>query len=363
MTGEILASERPRLVRLCARLTGDFQQAEDLAQETLSRAWHYRERRDPRRPVKPYLDAIARNVCRTYLARRRESLPLGSDEALNVLEDPLTRLERADLLNLLHEALDALPEPTRAALVARYLEETPVGEIARRLETTDDAVNVRLHRGRLALKRLLERGETPPGAFPGTPTDLWCSRCGQKKLHGGIYTTPDGTRHLELRCADCFKVAQSRYIRGHGEEYLGGLSALRPTLKRTMRVAHAFWRAALSQGSGRCLHCGRPVPLRIGRAPGTEQLATATAGTQAARPALILRCACGACRWQWADDLVISLPEVQRLQSRHTRVRQVFPTPNRVRIEALNSSAFVEIRTDPCTFQPREVQTQGIAKE
>jgi len=35
----ILPRERDRLVRLCAKLTGDAAAAEDLAQETLLAAW------------------------------------------------------------------------------------------------------------------------------------------------------------------------------------------------------------------------------------------------------------------------------------------------------------------------------------
>ena len=37
----ILSLERTRLVHLCARLTGDSNAAEDLAQETLLEAWRH----------------------------------------------------------------------------------------------------------------------------------------------------------------------------------------------------------------------------------------------------------------------------------------------------------------------------------
>ena len=41
---DALATERPQLVRLCQRLTGDATAAEDLTQETLLTAWRLRER-------------------------------------------------------------------------------------------------------------------------------------------------------------------------------------------------------------------------------------------------------------------------------------------------------------------------------
>src|SRR5262245_4659355 len=71
---ELLSSERPRLVRLCARLTGDLQAAQDLAQETLIIAWrNAHQLREPER-YSQWLSGIARNLCRNWVrSRRRES--------------------------------------------------------------------------------------------------------------------------------------------------------------------------------------------------------------------------------------------------------------------------------------------------
>src|SRR5205823_3779213 len=58
-----LASERVRLVRLCAHLTGDAHAAEDLAQETLLVALQQEQTlRDPARRAR-WLSGIARNLC------------------------------------------------------------------------------------------------------------------------------------------------------------------------------------------------------------------------------------------------------------------------------------------------------------
>ncbi len=359
VSGEILASERPRLVRLCARLLGDFQGAEDAAQETLARAWRYRVRRDPRRPLKPWLDAIARNVCRNLLAKQALTEPLDENFRASGQSDPLAALEKSELLELLHSALDALPEAMREALTARYLDETPLPELARRLNTTDDALGVRLHRGRAALKSWMTRDQTPPDAFPDIETSLWCVRCGQRKLRGGFYTLPSGVRRLELRCESCFQVAQSRCFRGDGEAYLGTLKTLRPTIKHHLTAVHQHWHSALTRGSGRCTRCQRPVLLTVGSAPGLETGACNRLPF-ARRKALILRCTCGTVRWQWADELAFCLPEVQQLWERYNRIRFQFPAPDLIRIEALQSSAAVEVRTDPLTFAPLEVHTEGI---
>ncbi|HST88794.1 MAG TPA: RNA polymerase sigma factor, partial [Ktedonobacterales bacterium] len=118
-----LAAERARLVRLCARITGDADAAEDLAQETLVEAWRARGRlRDPG-GLSPWLAAIARNVCLRWargrgreLARRAEIAAAGLDGTPPTLddlsdgdEDIAVDLERGELAQLLDRALALLP--------------------------------------------------------------------------------------------------------------------------------------------------------------------------------------------------------------------------------------------------------------
>lgn len=61
--GEALASERVRLVGLCAALTGNMDIAEDLAQEVLLEAWRGIERLRDVELFSHWLSSIARNVC------------------------------------------------------------------------------------------------------------------------------------------------------------------------------------------------------------------------------------------------------------------------------------------------------------
>ena len=80
------ARERGRLVRLCARLTGTFESAEDLAQETLLEAWRhlhtFHDWQDPRK-FSAWLTAIARNVCLRW--QRRQTLrAIAVSQALNL---------------------------------------------------------------------------------------------------------------------------------------------------------------------------------------------------------------------------------------------------------------------------------------
>src|SRR5712691_4776151 len=69
-----IPAERARLVRWCARLTGDVESAEDLVQETLLEAWkHTQTLRDEERRIQ-WLFGIARNVYLRWARKRGRDL-------------------------------------------------------------------------------------------------------------------------------------------------------------------------------------------------------------------------------------------------------------------------------------------------
>src|SRR5437762_3542981 len=112
----MLAAERPRLVRLCARLSGNWDAAEDLAQETLLRAWHHVDRLQEASQAAPWLSGIARNLCldwsrRYYREQKRLVQPAStaspdSKDAANQLPNDFDlefQLEREELVTLLDQ--------------------------------------------------------------------------------------------------------------------------------------------------------------------------------------------------------------------------------------------------------------------
>src|SRR5579872_1101343 len=71
---DLLSEARPRLVRLCAYLSGDADAAEDLAQESLLEAWRHAETLRDQAAWDAWVAGIARNVCRRWRRRARREL-------------------------------------------------------------------------------------------------------------------------------------------------------------------------------------------------------------------------------------------------------------------------------------------------
>ncbi|RKE17057.1 RNA polymerase ECF family sigma subunit [Streptomyces sp. TLI_171] len=165
-----LEAHRGELTAYCYRMTGSFQDAEDLVQDTLLRAWNARERYDPARAsVRTWLYRIATNVCLTALeGRARRPLPAGLGAPGEDPGAPLTpavdvpwlepfpdaRLDldaRAELRLAWVAAVQLLPARQRAVLVLREVLAFSAAEVAEQLETTVAAVNSALQRARAAV--------------------------------------------------------------------------------------------------------------------------------------------------------------------------------------------------------------------
>ena len=143
------AEFRP-LRRLGYLLTGDWAEAEDLAQEAMVRtyrAWGRITERD--RP-----GAYARSV----LVNRRRSLLRRSAVATKhaeMLRSPEDQPNLGEESMVLWEAIRSLPQRQRAAIVLRFYEDMPEVDVALALEMPVGTVKSLVHRGVAKLRDTL----------------------------------------------------------------------------------------------------------------------------------------------------------------------------------------------------------------
>jgi len=333
-------SERHRLVRLCAAISGDRGAAEDLAQETLLEAWRNVGKLHDPAGADRWLSAIARNVCRRWARRHgRELVAVAATDAEPAAAD--RGLEDVGIGDVLVRALGVLPRQTRDVLVHRYVHDVPQAEIAARLGISEDAVSMRASRGKDVLRRLLARELRDEVDDGWHETRVWCSECGRHRLTLRR-DAPPGV--VSFRCAGCSRDApraEFRLANPTFADLFGDLVRPAALLERAAEWSRRYF-AGGAGSSAACVRCDRPVTL--------ERYLHDRDG----RPSLGLFATCGSCGEQVSSSargLVFSLPEVRRFRREHPRTRAV---PAReveaggepavvLRYEDLRSSAGVDV--------------------
>lgn len=143
----LIERHQERVRALARAMLGDREEAEDVTQEALLRAYlGLAELRDPAR-FGAWLSGIAANVARMRLRERRRAGPAHAADG----EEP--ELEEVQA------ALASLPASTRELVLMRYVDGLSSAEIGAALGRSPGAVRVRLHRARAQLRQHLTRRE------------------------------------------------------------------------------------------------------------------------------------------------------------------------------------------------------------
>lgn len=323
------AEDRARLVRLCAYLSGDREVAEDLAQETLLEAWrHAYKLREPSGYM-AWLSAIARNVCLRHARRHGRELAhtaLPTAEEVDALPDVEQQaadfdleieLERDELARLLDRALALLPTDTRQVLIARYVQETPVTEVAEQMGLSEGAVTMRLQRGKLALRRVLTNDLQQEAASYGLvdadswqETRIWCTDCGQRHLLGRF--TPEG--EFALRCPTCSSEPDVYFSQTRMPGLFKGVKGYKAALSRILDWSDAYYRQALIARSARCVRCGYDSPIELHLTRFVPPSMQGRRGIDAGCPI------CKLTNYESLSGMVLSLPEGRTFWKANSRI-------------------------------------------
>jgi RNA polymerase sigma-70 factor, ECF subfamily len=147
---------RQRVWRICFRLMGNEQDANDAAQEVFVRLFFSRAKFQGRSKYATWVHAIAVRTCLTLRRgrgrRRKHEQPAGEE---NWVEEQPSRGGSAEGLSLdLARMLDALDEEDRALLILKYAEGHEYEELAEIFGVSVSACKMRVSRAREKLKAL-----------------------------------------------------------------------------------------------------------------------------------------------------------------------------------------------------------------
>lgn len=193
---KLAAPHRRGLQLHCYRMLGSLQDAEDLVQETLLRAWQKLDRYEGRASFGTWLHKIATNVCLDALAERPRRVlppsyepasdpdapprapitepiwlePLPDDLLDDLTNSPEARYDARESVTLAFlAALQVLPPRQRAALILCDVLDWRAEEAAGALGQTASSVNSALHRARVTMAKHYSR--RPLEAVAPAPTD------------------------------------------------------------------------------------------------------------------------------------------------------------------------------------------------
>lgn len=161
----------PLILNFGRRMCGRRDDAEDVLQETLMKAYlSLKDLRDPG-ALRTWVYRVAANAClkmrRRGKSEPRREIPLedllpraGEDGGPPQIADwsnvPLDRLLKGELKTKLEEAILSLPKDYRIVLVLRDQEGLGTREAAEILGISETLAKVRLHRARLALRKAMD---------------------------------------------------------------------------------------------------------------------------------------------------------------------------------------------------------------
>jgi RNA polymerase sigma-70 factor (ECF subfamily) len=150
---------------LACRLTGNEEDARDVAQDAYLRAWRGIGRFRGEAQFSTWMYRITANAAATHTHRRRRLRTEQLDDYAEPVEERLEALpgpaaESAEALDRVSSAIATLPAKLRHVVVLKDVYGLSHEDIASELDISVAAAKVRLHRARRKLKDLLyEHGE------------------------------------------------------------------------------------------------------------------------------------------------------------------------------------------------------------
>lgn len=155
----LMARYRPWIIQRCRFHLGSDQDAQDVAQEVMVRAYQNLAQLRDKQQFKAWLRVILTNCCHRFIARRSR---YSASEDVELMIDSDAVGERDELMHLEEQeavgyVIDQLPVVAREVITLRFFEAYSLEQIAQHLEVSLSAAKARLYRALALFNAVFER--------------------------------------------------------------------------------------------------------------------------------------------------------------------------------------------------------------
>ncbi len=159
---DIILSFKDKMFRLAHRITGSYEDAKDIVQESLIRLWKMADKIDKYANPEALAITITKNLSLDWIKSKNNRInKMQIEEYENVLVSKEFSPEKSIEINQLHEMIlkliDSLPAQQKIIFQLRDIEGLTNKEIAEILKVNENIVKINLSRARKKIRELLTK--------------------------------------------------------------------------------------------------------------------------------------------------------------------------------------------------------------
>lgn len=157
--GELVTRYQTSVFNVCYRILHERGAAEDLAQETLMRAYDRLHTFDLERDFGPWIRRVAANLCLNHLESQKPTVQFDEERDADETQRPEATAEGRERSAQIRKALSSLPPQYRVVVELRHYQELSYDEIAAELNIPLSDVKSHLFRARKLLAEILHASD------------------------------------------------------------------------------------------------------------------------------------------------------------------------------------------------------------
>lgn len=158
---KIVRIYKDKIVNFLWHLTGDYEKAVELGQETFMRVYFKAYRYKPIAPLSSWIYTIASNLAKTEMKKMRKYSVVSLEDIQNKYAEGIVFTENpahSELIKNVRRAISSLHHRYRIPIILKDIEGFSQEEIAQILQKPLGTIKARISRGRNYLRKELEEG-------------------------------------------------------------------------------------------------------------------------------------------------------------------------------------------------------------